>query len=65
MINTNKTKEQFIKNDEGKIEYVILPIAKYQEMMDAIEDYGLSKAMEEAETDAEFTREEAIKSLEI
>ncbi|MCD6223665.1 MAG: hypothetical protein J7J73_02005, partial [Deltaproteobacteria bacterium] len=45
-------------------EKVIVPRELWEEMLEALEDYGLLKAMEEAEKTPLFTKEEALDYLE-
>ncbi len=48
--------------EDGK--KVIVPRELWEEMLEALEDYGLLKAMEEAEKTPLFTKEEALDYLE-
>ncbi len=43
---------------------VIVPRELWDEIVEALEDYGLLKAMEEAENSPLLTKEEALKYLE-
>ena len=48
--------------DNGK--KVIIPRELWDEIVEALEDYGLLKAMEEAENSPLLTKEEALRYLE-
>jgi len=48
--------------EDGK--KVIVPRELWEEMLEALEDYGLLKAMEEAEKTPLLTKEEALDYLE-
>ncbi len=48
--------------DNGK--KVIIPRELWDEIVEALEDYGLLKAMEEAESSPLLTKEEALRYLE-
>ena len=55
--------ETYLSNEMGKREYVILPIRTYKKMLALLEDYGLAKAIKEAEKDRVYSVEEALKML--
>ena len=48
--------------DNGK--KVVVPRELWDEIVEALEDYGLLKAMEEAENSPLLTKEEALRYLE-
>ena len=56
--------EQYITNAQGEVEYVVLPLDKYSKLLEIIEDYGLANAMNEAEKDKTYSKEEALKIIE-
>jgi hypothetical protein len=56
--------EQVILNQNGQAEFVVLPIARYQKMIDLLEDFGLGKAMLEAEKDQRLHKKDALLMLE-
>ena len=56
--------EQVIVNPKGQPEYVVLPIARYKRLLQLLEDYGLSHAILEAETERRYTKSEALTLLE-
>jgi len=62
-IKNNKGIEKYITNLKGDIEFVVLPIETYQEMIDLIEDYGLGLAMQKSKNDTVFEKVEAEKYL--
>ncbi len=56
--------EKYITNRNGDVEFVVLPVSKYNEMVELIEDYGLGLAIKEAEGEKNYDKDEAIKYLE-
>jgi|GEM_PF-1157279 len=56
--------EKYITNSKGEIEFVALPIQEYEQLMELIEDYGLGLAIKEAEGDARYKKEAALRYLE-
>ena len=56
--------EKFITDANGEIEYVILPLAEYEKLIDLLEDYGLGLAMKEVEGDKAFNKEQALRYLD-
>lgn len=55
--------ERYITNKNGKQEFVILPIKRYKKMLEILEDYGLAKAIKEAEKERTYSLGEALKLL--
>lgn len=55
--------EKFITNDSGKVESVVIPIKKYNEIIELIEDYGLGLAIKEAENNEYLSKKDAVKYL--
>ena len=55
--------EQFIKNNSGNVEFVVLPILEYEKILEMFEDYGLGLAIREAENDNTYSKEEAVRIL--
>lgn len=41
--------EQYLKDENGAIKFVVIPIKKYKKLVELMEDYGLGLAMKEAE----------------
>jgi hypothetical protein len=56
--------EQYITNSCGDAEFIVIPIEEYKQLVEFIEDYGLGLAMQEAEDDKTYSKEEALKFLE-
>ena len=56
--------ERYITNAAGETEFVVLPIKTYEHLLKLLEDYGLGQAIEEAEHEKTYTREEALRFLE-
>jgi len=56
--------EQYITNAHGVPEFVVLPIEKYQYLIEFIEDYVIGQAMREAENEKRYDKEEALKFLD-
>ncbi|MBP6812962.1 MAG: hypothetical protein KA138_15645 [Saprospiraceae bacterium] len=52
--------EQVILDSKGEPEYVVLPIARYQKLLQLLEDYGLGQAISEAENEPHYSKSEAI-----
>jgi hypothetical protein len=57
-------KEKFITDNNGEVESVILPIEKYNQIIELIDDYGLGLAMKQAKNEGFVSREEALRLLE-
>lgn len=57
----NKRKEKYITNENGKKEYVILPINYYNKLTELIEDFGLGLAIKEAENSKKYSRKDIYK----
>lgn len=62
---TSKTTEKFITNNKGKREFVILPIKRYNKMLEILEDYGMAKAIKEVQNEKTYSLEEALKMLNV
>jgi len=56
--------EQLILDAEGQPEYVVLPVARYQKLLQLLEDYGLGQAILEAENEPQYSKSEALALLE-
>ena len=56
--------ERYITNVSGEIEFVVLPVKTYQYLIELLEDYGLGQAIQEAEHEKTYTKEEALRFLE-
>jgi len=61
--NSRKVTERFITNNKGKRKFVILPIKKYNKMLEILEDYGMAKAIKEVEKERIYSLDEALKML--
>ncbi|MFZ2630969.1 MAG: hypothetical protein WA081_21600 [Desulfosalsimonadaceae bacterium] len=55
--------EQYITNTKGEPEFIVLPVERYRELIEFIEDHGLGLAMQEAENDKRYDRAEALRFL--
>ena len=55
--------EQYITDTQGVPEFVVLPIEKYRYLIEFIEDYGIGLAMQEAEGEKRYDKEEALRFL--
>jgi hypothetical protein len=56
--------EQYINNNKGKPEFIVLPVKAYQQLIGVIEDYGLGLAMQEAENSKRYNKEMALRFLD-
>ena len=56
--------EQVILNSKAEPEYVVLPVARYQKLLQLLEDYGLGQAISEAEIEPRYSKSEALALLE-
>lgn len=56
--------EQYITNSQGQPEFIVLPVAAYQKLIEVIEDYGLGVAIQEAENSPRYSQEAALRFLE-
>ena len=56
--------EQFIINEEGSTEFIVIPVKQYQKLVELLEDYGLGLAIKEAEEEKIYHREDALQFLE-
>lgn len=56
-------KEQFLKNSSGEVEFVVMPIKEYNNLISLLEDYGFGQAMKQAESEEVFCKEDALKYL--
>ena len=56
--------EQVILDSKGEPEYVVLPIARYQKLLQLLEDYGLGQAILEAENEPRYSKSKALALLE-
>jgi hypothetical protein len=56
--------EQVILDSKGEPEYVILPVARYQKLLQLLEDYGLGQAIIAAEAEPRYSKSEALALLE-
>jgi RelB Antitoxin alpha helical domain len=56
--------QEFITDAEGQIRKVVLDIADYRRLIEAIEDEGLYRAMAEARHEKPLSLEEARKEIE-
>jgi hypothetical protein len=56
--------EQFVKDSQGNLEYVIIPYHDYEKIIELLEDNALGKAMQETESDEEtLSKTDALKLL--
>ncbi|MCU0550916.1 MAG: hypothetical protein MUC48_16340 [Leptolyngbya sp. Prado105] len=56
--------QEFITDAEGQIRKVVMDIADYRKLIEAIEDEGLYRAMLEARHEQPLSLEEARKEME-
>lgn len=56
--------EQYINNMQGEPEFIVLPVAFYDQLIELIEDYGLGAAIKEAENSNRYNKEDALRFLE-
>jgi RelB Antitoxin alpha helical domain len=56
--------QEFITDASGKIRKVIIDIADYQKLIDALEDEGLYRAMTETRGETPMSLTEALNELE-
>jgi len=55
--------KHMIIDNRGKVEYVLLPVKRYEKIMAALEDYGLGRAMKEAENSKILNKKAALEFL--
>ena len=55
---------QFINDNKGKPEYVVLKFEEFEHLLEVLEDFGLGQAMLEAENSPRMSKNEALKLLE-
>ncbi|MBW4419931.1 MAG: hypothetical protein KME13_11980 [Myxacorys californica WJT36-NPBG1] len=56
--------QEFITDAEGRIRKVVIDIADYQRLIEALEDEGLYRAMAEVRSETPLSLEDALKELE-
>ncbi|HEY9641630.1 MAG TPA: hypothetical protein V6C57_14170 [Coleofasciculaceae cyanobacterium] len=56
--------QEFITDPQGKIRKVILDITDYQKLLEALEDEGLYRAMQEVSSETPLSLEAALLELE-
>ena len=56
--------EQYITNLQGETEFIVIPAEEYKQLIEFIEDYGLGLAMQEAEGNKTYSKEEALRFLD-
>lgn len=57
-------KERYITNSKGKAEFVVIPLQNYKQLIELLEDYGLGQAIQAAEGEKIYNKEEALQFLE-
>lgn len=57
-------KASFLYDDKGERTHVLLPLSQYESLIEAIEDAGLLRAMQETDGDEILTPEQALAALE-
>jgi hypothetical protein len=62
-IENKSGEEHLILDSKGEIEYVLVPLKKYEKIIDLLEDYGLGQAMKEAETSKILHKKAALEFL--
>jgi RelB Antitoxin alpha helical domain len=55
--------QELITDAEGRVSKVVIALADYQRILEAMEDEGLHRAMLEVQGEISLTREEALKEL--
>jgi RelB Antitoxin alpha helical domain len=63
-VNSYPFAQEFITDSQGKVRKVILDIADYQKLLEALEDEGLYRAMTEVRHETPLNFEEALAALE-
>lgn len=56
--------EQYIKDGNGNIEFVVMPYDEYSEIKEILEDYGLGLSMLTVEKQPSYSKDEALRMLE-
>ncbi len=56
--------QEFITDSEGQIRQVVINIADYQRLIEALEDEGLGRAMVEVRNEKPLSLEEARQEME-
>ena len=56
--------EQFIADNRGKVQYVVVSAEEYNIMSDIIEEYGLGLAMKKALKTKTYSKKEALRFLD-
>lgn len=56
-------KASFLYDEKGERTFVLLPVAQYEKLLEAVEDAGLLRAMQEADGDEVLTLEQALAAL--
>ncbi|MGE0084923.1 MAG: hypothetical protein AB7S75_10915 [Desulfococcaceae bacterium] len=56
--------EQYITNTQGVPEFVVLPIERYRHLIEFIENYGIGLAIQEAEGEKRYNKEDALRFLD-
>jgi hypothetical protein len=62
MLEINKN---YVLDNNQKPIAVQIPIAEFEKIEEILEDYGLGKLIEEVENDETFSKEKALKYLEL
>ncbi|CAN5882403.1 hypothetical protein BH24DEI2_BH24DEI2_18710 [soil metagenome] len=62
MVDTTRD-STFLRDEQGKKTHVLLPIDVYEALLEAVEDAGLLRAMQEADGDEVLTLEQALAAL--
>ena len=56
--------EQYITNQQGIPEFIVIPVDTYRQLAQLLEDYGLGLAMRDAEGANTYTKEDALRFLD-
>lgn len=56
--------QEFITDSEGRVRKVILDIADYEKLLEALEDEGLYRAMHEVRHETPLSLEDALAELD-
>jgi hypothetical protein len=62
--NLLNNQEQFIYNQQGEINFVVLPYQVYQQLLDLLEDKALAMAMLETQNEPFYDKQTALNLLE-
>ena len=56
--------QEFVMDNTGQIQKVVLSLSDYQHLLDRLEDEGLYQAMQASRHETPLSREDALKALD-